>query len=309
MLASLGFAQQGDTASRIGQDDSTAIAKRELGQSPKPKNAGITLAASLVIPGGGQIYTGHYVMGGLFFATEAILGLYVYNRYLVTAALKHNADSTGAFWAPYRNWVRKAGDTTGIDSAFFGKLEADSADMEKKEQQNVLYQSIAWMVGVYYYNVLDALQGTNLFKSDSKKDPVTAAWLSAIPGLGLGQMYNGELSKAGMIFMIQMDLAYVAINYHLIMRDCEKYEAAIDPNNADQYNLFKGPQLDKWESRRTEAFRNRNMWMWYSVAFYLYGIFDAVVDANLHDARVKMKLEPDLNPQTKEIGLHASMNF
>jgi len=61
------------------------------------------------------------------------------------------------------------------------------------------------------------------------------------------------------------------------------------------------------ESRRGEAFRNRNMWMWYSVAFYLYGIFDAWVDANLHDARVKMKLEPDLNPQTKEIGLHASM--
>ena len=109
--------------------------------------------------------------------------------------------------------------------------------------------------------------------------------------------------------MIQMDLAYVAINYHLIMKDCEKYEAAIDPRNADQYNLFKGPQLDKWESRRTTAFRNRNMWMWYSFAFYLYGIFDAVVDANLHDARVKMKLEPDLNPQTKEIGLHASMNF
>jgi hypothetical protein len=34
-----------------------------------------------------------------------------------------------------------------------------------------------------------------------------------------------------------------------------------------------------------------------------------VVDAHLHDAPLKMKLEPDLAPQSKEIGLKATFSF
>jgi Family of unknown function (DUF5683) len=308
-FASLGFSQGGGTPGRSSEDDSNTIAKKESPGVQKSFNLGIALPASLVFPGGGQIYTRHYVKAGLFIASEIGVGLFGYQRYVQTSWLKHITDSIAGVSAAHKNWARPPGDTTMIDSAFFFKLQADSADMERKELQNVVFQSLAWMVGIYYYNVLDALQCTNLFKSDTKKNPATAMWLSAIPGLGLGQVYNGELSKAGMILMVQANMAYLAINYHLIMRDCEKYEAAIDPNNADQYGLFKGPQLDKWEYRRTTAFRNRNMWLWYSLAFYLYGIFDAAVDAHLHDARTKMKLEPDLNPQTKELGLKATVGF
>jgi hypothetical protein len=309
-FASLVFSQQGGGApGRSSEGDSNAIAKKELPQVSKSYSLGIALPASLVFPGGGQIYTRHYVKAGLFIASEVGVGLFWYQRYVQASWLRHNADSIASVAALHRNWVRASGDSTASDTAFFYKLKADSADMERKELQNVVFQSLAWMAGIYYYNVLDALQCTNLFKSDTKKNPATAMWLSAIPGLGLGQIYNGELSKAGMILMVQANMAYLAINYHLIMRDCEKYEAAIDPNNTDQYGLFTGPQRDKWEYRRTTAFRNRNTWLWYSLAFYLYGIFDAAVDAHLHDARVKMKLEPDLNPQTKELGLKATVGF
>jgi hypothetical protein len=36
------------------------------------------------------------------------------------------------------------------------------------------------------------------------------------------------------------------------------------------------------------------MYLWYLVFFYGYSIFDAVVDAYLHEYPEKMKIEPDL---------------
>jgi hypothetical protein len=51
------------------------------------------------------------------------------------------------------------------------------------------------------------------------------------------------------------------------------------------------------------------MYLWYSILFYFYGILDAVVDAHLHDAGAKMKLEPDLVPQNKQVGLTLTVPF
>ncbi|HUI91589.1 MAG TPA: DUF5683 domain-containing protein [Chitinivibrionales bacterium] len=297
------------------ESDSTAVVKKDsLKRAPLFK-PGIALASSLVIPGAGQVYTGHYIKAGLFFISEIGVGLFGYQRYLYTVALKKNADSIAALWNSVRDSVsikRSIIDTTTYDTndvGFFYKLKADSARYEEKETRDVLYQSIAWMLGIYYYNIMDALQSAGVMRDNSKKNPAVAGWLSAIPGLGLGQIYNGELSKAGMILMVQFNLAYVALNYHLRMVDCENAEAAIDPNNKPQYNLFIGPQHDRWEYRRNNAFRNRNMFLWYSLAFYFYGILDAVVDAHLHDAPLRMKLEPDLVPQSKEMGLRATIPF
>jgi|WetSurMetagenome_2_1015567.scaffolds.fasta_scaffold00241_7 hypothetical protein len=309
-IVSLGFGVEGKVQCRIPSADSSLYAKTDSGGiAIMTYNPAVALAASMAFPGEGHFYTGHYFKGLLYLAAEVGVGIFGYTQYVQASWLKHNADSAAALAAAHRNWTRPAGDTTMIDSAFYFKLDADGARMEEKEVRNVVYQSLAWMAGIYYYNVLDALQCTNLFKNDAKKSPATAMWLSAIPGLGLGQIYNGELSKAGMIFMVQANMAYLAVNYHLIMTECEKYEAAIDPSDKARYGLFNGAQRDRWENRRTTAFRNRNMWIWYSLAFYLYGIFDAAVDAHLHDAGVKMKLEPDLSPGNKEVGLRATFDF
>lgn len=314
-FASLGFSQQGGgTPDRSNEGDSNAIAKKEPPKPAASYSPGIALTASLLLPGAGQIYTRHYVKGALFFATEIGVGLFAYQRYIYTKGLRHNADSiadTAMFYL--HSWQKaKSSDTTRtLETAYkMKKLSADSAAMEKLQMQDVFFQSVALMAGIYYWNVLDALQCTNLLKSDSKKDPATAMWLSAIPGLGLGQVYNGELSKAGMILMAQFYMAYLAINYHTVMKDCQSYEIAnSSPADSITYVLFNGTDYNKWDYWRTTAFKNRNMWIWYSVAFYLYGIMDAAVDAHLHDARIKMRLEPDLVPQNKEIGLHATLNF
>jgi TM2 domain-containing membrane protein YozV len=314
VFAALAQGQEGKDG-RIQKTDSLTVVKKDSVKTVKSYSPGLALAASLVIPGAGQVYTGHYIKAGLFFVSEIGVGLFGYQRYLYTVALKKNADSISALWNSVKDSIavkRSVLDTTKYDTTdvgFFYKLQSDSAHFEETDTRNVLYQSLAWMAGIYYYNILDALQSAGVLRDSSKKNPAVAGWLSAIPGLGLGQIYNGELSKAGMILMTQLNLAYVAFNYHMSMVACEKAEASVDPNNKPEYSLFYGPQRDRWEYRRTTSFRNRNMFLWYSLAFYFYGILDAVVDAHLHDAPLKMKLEPDLAPQSKEIGLKATFSF
>jgi TM2 domain-containing membrane protein YozV len=315
VFAALALGQEVNEQGRIQKSDSLTVVKKESVKTVKSYSPGLALAASLVIPGAGQVYTGHYIKAGLFFVSEIGVGLFGYQRYIYASALKKNADSITAIWKTLKDSVAIAkspldstkNDTT--DVGFFWKLKADSARFEENDTRNVLFQSLAWMAGIYYYNVLDALQCAGVLRDSSKKNPTVAGWLSAIPGLGLGQIYNGELSKAGMILMTQLNLAYVAFNYQMSMVECEHTEASVDPNNKPEYSLFSGPQRDRWEYRRSNAFRNRNMFLWYSLAFYFYGILDAVVDAHLHDAPLKMKLEPDLSPQSKEIGLKATFTF
>jgi hypothetical protein len=189
------------------------------------------------------------------------------------------------------------------------QLEADRDRFDALETRYVIYQSVSWMAGIYYYNILDALHATGVFKDDSKKNPGLAGWLSAVPALGLGQFYNGEVSKAGMIFMTQFNLGYLAYNYHRLMRRCEEYELQALGDSLTYANYTAKGYGNDWESRRKNAFRNRNMYLWYSILFYFYGILDAVVDAHLHDAGAKMKLEPDLVPQNKQVGLTLTVPF
>lgn len=308
-MASLVVAQRDSIATPVVSADTGIVAAKDTSKPAKLFNPVVASVASLVFPGAGQIYTGHYVMSGLFILAEAGIGLYGYQQYVYTAGLKHNADSLADSAAKYRNWTRPVGDSTSINKKYEWQLKADSANMEKIQIQNVLYQSVAWMIGVYYFNVLDALGSSGIFKNDSHKNPATAMWLSAIPGLGLGQLYNGELSKAGFIFMTQCNLIFLAINEHLLMKLCENYEASVSPSNTDEYSLFNGAEYNRWDYVRSTAFKNRNMYIWYSLGFWLYGIFDAAVDAHLHDAKIKMKLEPDLVPENREIGLRASIDF
>jgi hypothetical protein len=78
----------------------------------------------------------------------------------------------------------------------------------------------------------------------------------------------------------------MAYNYNSLVQQCDaKLRQTDDPAlRAD------------WDSRRGNARRMRNTYLWYDLLFYFYGILDAVVDAHLHDFDRKMRLEPDLSP-------------
>ncbi len=275
-----------------------------------PYSPAIALTSSIVIPGAGQVYTHQYLKAGLFLVAEVGVGLFGYQRYIWEQGLNHEADSFEILAS--KNNGKMVIDSVKKDTLFPGisyQLLADKDRYDAKETRFVVNQCISWGLGIYYYNVMDALHATKLFHDDLKRDPAVAGWLSAIPALGLGQLYNGELSKAGMIFMTQFNLGYLAVNYHLLMRDCENYELSMqsDPHTRAAFNA-NGLNND-WENRRKNAFRNRNMYIWYSILFYIYGVLDAVVDAHLHDAGVKMKLEPDLVPINKQVGMTMTMPF
>ena len=98
-------------------------------------------------------------------------------------------------------------------------------------------------------------------------------------------------------------------NYNTLMHICEDNLRKINsPTTRESKDQAAKELKDNWDSKRNEAFRNRNMWAWYSIGFYFYSIFDAIVDAHLHDAGKKMRLEPDLLPG-KGVGLHYKLTF
>jgi|WetSurMetagenome_2_1015567.scaffolds.fasta_scaffold61989_2 hypothetical protein len=282
----------------------------------------VTSAVLSLFPGGGQIYTGNYIKSGLFVSLETIIGIVAFSRFSLNKNLSDNSkmmydsmmlfkDSITVSQKTIRNKSNTV-DSSFEDTTFYSwqyQMNYDYNHFLEKDNHCFIYQSLAWMGGIYYWNILDALKNTKYFMNENPKQPSTAGWLAAVPALGLGQLYNGELSKAGMVFTIQMNMAYMIYNYNSLMRMCENVldskRFLISVQNQDPTAVrLKG----SWEAKRNDAFRNRNMWAWYSIAFYFYSIFDAIVDAHLHDASKKMRLEPDLLPG-KGVGLHYTLTF
>jgi hypothetical protein len=127
-----------------------------------------------------------------------------------------------------------------------------------------------------------------------------------------------------MIFMAQMSMAVMALDYHRLMTNAgdhyikinDEYKqhiaAAVARGNVDDTLALsdsRGKYLASWESERSGAFKTRNSYLWYSIFLYFYGIFDAVVDAHLHDYPEKMRMYPDLVPQSDGALLRLNVNY
>ena len=260
--------------------------------------------ASLLLPGAGQFYTKHYVKAGTFLALEAITASVSYYWYQTASSREEEAEL----------FFQTALKDTGI-----GKVK--SLEQARLMKGSVLdarfksYNALSWCIGGYVFNVLDALAGTKIFHDDAQKDPLVAAWLSAVPGLGLGQFYNGSVSKAGLVLMTQTSLGIVAYNHHRLMRKAETQYGRLSKeirkidNIRDPESVAYSDYRADWDSKRRNALRNRNTYLWYSLFFYLYGIFDAVVDAHLHDYNDKMRIYPDLVPQNGGAQLNMNISF
>jgi hypothetical protein len=277
---------------------------------------------SALIPGGGQLYTGNYAKSGLFLTSEVVIGLVGYSRSLWGKDFKRNSNLMYDSMMLFKNVIDTAtktvktkanADSTYVDTTFKSlgyQMNYEYNRFLEKENNYFIYQCLTWMSGLYCWNILDALKNTKFFMNDDSKNPSKAFWLAAIPGLGLGQLYNGELSKAGMVFMVQMNLAYMVYNNNTLMRICEDNLRKINSPETRESKDPAAVQLKgSWDSKRNDAFRKMNMWAWYSIAFYFYSIFDAVVDAHLHDSAKKMKLEPDLLTGGKGVALNFTTTF
>jgi hypothetical protein len=287
------------------------------------KNPVISGSLSFIVPGAGQIYTGNYVKSGFIIAFEVGLGLVANYQHTVDNDLDKIANSARDSFMLYQNNLKfdtiKTQTTKAdsiVDTTFVGvgkRMQYDYARFQEKETRLLVYQCLTWAAGVYYFNLMDAVRNTGYFNDNRPRSPSTAGWLSAIPGLALGQIYNGSLDKAGLIFMTQWNLAYMIYNYITLMRICESNLLLLNDPASRENKESKDPNLsglkDSWNAKYNDAFRNRNMYLWYSLGLWLYGIADAVVDAHLHDSGTKTRLEPDLIPDRKQVGLNLKVEF
>jgi TM2 domain-containing membrane protein YozV len=311
------------------QRDSAAHADTEAvrARDTLTHNPVLAGALSAVLPGAGQIYDHHYVKGALYLLTEAGLVSYAvvwygtgsnYNRGIARLDSVYNS-FVGANGKLDTSAYREHDSTThaGIDSTdtvTIYRLCADTARYKRDRRYYIAYQAAAWAAGVYLYAIMDALEKSNRFRNDAPRNPTLAGWLSAVPGLGLGQLYNGKLSKAGMIWMVQWSLGYMALNNQLLLTRCETALRDLTDSRTAAYAATRQlPSPDAlardWDNLRQEAFRKRNTYLWYSLFFYLYGVFDAVVDAHLHDYPRRMRLEPDLAIESGAVGLKLNITY
>ncbi len=277
----------------VGLDTAKSDVIREKRKVWNPVMTGML---STAIPGSGQVVTGHYVKAGLFVGLEVI------------------SASIASFW--YRTSLQRL---EAADESLFSAWQASDwqehmLSMEKASLDRFsalgarysMYNALSWMIGGYVYNILDAVGSSRHFESDTRKSPLKAAWLSAIPGLGLGQLYNGSVSKAGLVIMIQGSLGIKAYNEHRLMRKAESnFSRALSIRDSLDTAFVAREYNDQWLSYQRTAFRNRNSYLWYSLFFYVFGILDAVVDAHLHDYHKKIRAYPDLIPEQKAF----RMNF
>lgn len=255
--------------------------------------------SSAILPGAGQFLQKRYFMAGTFLAFEAVSGAVAYHYYdkkdyWLDMADKHSSEALSC---------------TGFVSLSL-KEQSFLAEHSSRISNYRIYNALGWIVGGYIYNILDAAGGVSLQNSEPK-DPVKAGWLAAIPGLGLGQIYNGKLSKAGLFIMGQVSLAVMAANNHRLMTSAEREKSRLlDLRNQSEAGLqvYEKYRRD-WDSQRNSAFRKRNTYLWYSLIVYFVNVFDAIVDAHLSDYDQKMKVYPDLTPHNRGARLNLNVNF
>ncbi len=261
---------------------------------------------SALLPGAGQAYTSAWIRGGSFFTAELITSLVMIDRLGNWDEQKQNTEELNALVQQLQQRVDSASGSVSDSLALEQRLQENRISLklsryERKQAKYAAYHAIGWTAGIYVWNLMDALGASNYFKTTEPKKPVLAGWLSAIPGLGLGQIYNQAYSKAAMIWTIQTMLGLMAYDYNRLMESAAEYRSEYVPDNPEVAQV--------WQGRYNDAFTRRNMYLWYSVFFYFYGVFDAVVDAHLHDYPRQIRFEPVVESTREKVGLTAVVCF
>ena len=235
-----------------------------------------------VFPGGGQYYTEHYIRGGFITGIEALLVYEVFfnkswQRDRIYEQVRPFQDSVAYF-------SRMIATEQNRDSIrYYQEQRQDyvnrvrSLSDKKMEQEDLRKAETAWLYGLHLYGMFDAfgIWYNNHYRSVEQRSMLTALLLSVIPGLG--QMYNGEFGKAGLLYMsiigasTSIWTSQNMVEYYLWRKHFMEHEN-VEPED-----------FDKIVERVTYYRKNRNQYIWALALLYLYSMGDAVVDALLSD--------------------------
>jgi len=184
-----------------------------------------------------------------------------------------------------------------------------SAEFETEKQRIDWVNWSGWFVGIYTWNIIDAIGCSNQFKGAENPSPKRAAWLSAIPFSGAGQFYNGQFFKGAMFSTVQLGCMYSAINFQRVMNNAERIDNELSSMPDSAYKRLDYGTRQEWKSKAESARESRTMFMWYGVVFYLYGLADAAVDAHFHGFEKRFQITPAVDPAEGKISLGVNGNI
>lgn len=268
---------------------------------------GLTIALS-IIPGGGQMYQKDYIHGGLFLGFETLFGTIAVNRWQ-----KYHGNLDGADTIRMNYYTLLATPDFDTSKALDTLFALERKEYEASRMKMLHRNYSAWFTGVYVWNMFDAVGYSGIVRGVETPNPRRAAALSAIPFLGLGQLYNGKSYKAGLVWAMQIGCLTSAINFQRLMNESKDRQTSMlnsplfDGSTVDLGDV--GRVKDHWQGTYDSATRSRTMFMWYGVIFYLYGILDAYVDAHLHNFESKFDIVGGFNPLEEEVGLMVTYDF
>ena len=164
-------------------------------------------------------------------------------------------------------------------------------------------------------NTTDSVKTTNkatIFKK--KKSPQTAALLSGLLP-GAGQIYNGKIWKAPIVWAGLGAFSYLWINENNRYEDAKTaYLSYLDTDPSNNI-VFNGTSNVTIIQSTKNVYRNqRDMYLLLGVVFYGLNILDAAVDAHFTNFDVSDDLSMNLNldlksyPQTANVP-SLTMNF
>lgn len=276
-LADEVYVQKGKTG--IPEIDTLTVNEWDV---PTEHNSLLLTMLFSVFPGGGQYYTEHYIRGGFITGIEALLVYEVFfnkswQRDRIYEQVRPFQDSVVYF-------SRMIATEQNRDSIrYYQEQRQDyvnrvrSLSDKKMEQEDLRKAETAWLYGLHLYGMFDAfgIWYNNHYRSVEQRSMLTALLLSIIPGLG--QMYNGEFGKAGLLYMsiigasTSIWTSQNMVEYYLWRKHFMEQEV-VEPED-----------FDKIVERVTYYRKNRNQYIWALALLYLYSMGDAVVDALLSD--------------------------
>lgn len=244
------------------------------------KSLPLTLLFS-ILPGGGHYYSEHYVRGSFILAAELALTYEVF----INKPLQQDRRFEQA--KPYRDSVGKYTkamlQTTSPEELSVLRTKRNryanlvrGFNDKKMEEEDLRKAEMAWLVGLHVYNVFDAfgIWLNNQGHSVKKRSMGKAMALALIPGVG--QMYNRDFGKAGLLYMGLIGaFTSIGTTQHLIDYYLERRRVVRGENDLEEE--------ERLSERITHYRKNRNQYIWGGAIIYLYSIGDAMVDALLSD--------------------------
>lgn len=266
---------------KTGIEALDTLATHEWDISTKRNSLPLTLMWS-VLPGGAQFYSEHYVRGGFLAGIELAL---IYEVFFNKVFQQNRRFEMARPWQDsvsfYNEAIIGTTDLTELTSFyssrahFVGKVR--SLSDRKMEEEDLRKAELAWLVGLHAYGVIDGfgIWWNNRNRNVELKSSKKAALFALVPGLG--QMYNEEFGKAGLLYMgligatASINTSQQVINYYL-----ERRRILVAENRSVT-------EIEGISERITYYRKNRNQYIWGSALIYLYSIGDAFVDAMMSD--------------------------